>query len=196
MNTSNPRSPLPWHRLSRRILQKTIVFDLLVDRLRSPRNGAEDDFYLIDIVDWVNVIALTPQCEVILVEQYRFGAEVNSLELPGGMLGSRDEDPQEAALRELEEETGYRAEKLLPLGMAHPNPAIQTNRCFFYFAPQSIPVGTFSQDHLEDIAIHLVPLSDIPQLIREERITHALMVSAFMRLVATLGPDVFQRTNF
>lgn len=187
------KSPLPWERLSRSLLQKTVVFDLLVDRLRSPRNGVEDDFYLIDVVDWVNVIAVTENREVILVEQYRFGIAANSLELPGGMVHNRGEDPQLAAKRELEEETGFTAETLEFLGCVHPNPAIQTNRCHLYYAPLVTPSGTFAQDELEDIVIHLVPMREIPQLIREEKITHALMLCAFMRLVAQHGESIFTR---
>lgn len=185
------KSPQAWERLSRTLVQKTVVFDLYADKLKSPRNGVVDDFYLIDVVDWVNVIALTENKEVILVEQYRFGVETNSLELPGGMLSNKDEDPKLATLRELEEETGYSATSLEYLGAAHPNPAIQTNTCHFYFAPLATASGKVKQDELEDIVLHLEPLAEIPRLIAEEKITHSLMICAFMRLTTKYGYDIF-----
>lgn len=186
------KKPQPWERLSRTLVQKTVVFDLYADKLRSPRNGVVDDFYLIDVVDWVNIIALTEAREVIMVEQYRFGIEQNSLELPGGMLSNREEDPKLAIARELEEETGYSATTIESLGSAHPNPAIQTNTCHFYFAPLATPGGKVSQDELEDITLRLEPLADIPKLIEQEQITHSLMVVAFMRLALKHGFDVFK----
>ena len=184
-------APKPWERISRKLLQKTIVFDLYVERLRSPRNNAEDDFYFIETVDWVNIIALTPDKQVVLVDQYRLGSREVSLELPGGMLGDPNEDPKEAALRELVEESGYQAKDAEYLGYVYPNPAIQTNRCHLYFAKNVEKVGELQQDHLEDIVVRLKPLKEIPKLIDKEEITHTLMVSAFMRLVARHGSQVF-----
>ena len=184
-------SPAPWEVLSRKLLQKTVVFDLFVQRLKSPRNGVEDDFYYIDVVDWVNVIALTPAQEVVMVEQFRFGIHDVSLELPGGMLDGADADPAKAVLRELQEETGYVVESLVPLGSVHPNPAIQTNRCHFFFAEDARLESGQNLDRLEDIAVRLVPLNEIPELIVDGAITHSLMTNAFLQLMLRRGEFSF-----
>jgi 8-oxo-dGTP pyrophosphatase MutT (NUDIX family) len=76
------------------------------ERYRSPRRGQEHEFYLIDSLDWVNVIPQTADGEVILVKQYRFGAKGFSLEIPGRML-DHGETPAKAVSRELPEETGF-----------------------------------------------------------------------------------------
>lgn len=176
-----------WHKLSSGLLQSTRVFDLYVQRLKSPISDYEDDFYYIEVVDWVNLIAVTKEKEVILIEQFRFGIHENTLEIPGGMLDSREEDPAAAALRELEEETGYVAKECVSLGYVHPNPAIQTNRCHFFYAEGVVPSSVQNLDPAEDIRVQLVPLSEVPKLIAEHKITHSLVVCAFQKYFAAIG---------
>ena len=91
-----------------------------------PRTGATKRFSLIEAVDWVNVIALTPDQQVVLIRQFRVGANEVCLEIPGGMVDP-GETPAEAAARELAEETGYTAPRWHQLGRVSPNPAIMTN---------------------------------------------------------------------
>ncbi|MGD0623420.1 MAG: NUDIX hydrolase [Thermodesulfobacteriota bacterium] len=76
------------------------------ERYRFPRRGQEHEIYLIDSLDWVNVVPLTADGEVILVKQYRFGTKGFSLEIPGGML-DQGTTLARAASRELPEETGF-----------------------------------------------------------------------------------------
>jgi 8-oxo-dGTP pyrophosphatase MutT (NUDIX family) len=168
----------PWTLLDSKVLQSCRVFTLINERYRSPRTGQEHDFYFIDSPDWVNVIPLTADGKVILVKQYRFGTKEFSLEIPGGMLDEGD-TPASAAGRELLEETGYAGDEPILLGTVHPNPAIHTNRCHTYLIKNAAFKNLPRQDSTEDIEVQSVPLSDIPQLIREGKITHALVIAAF-----------------
>jgi ADP-ribose pyrophosphatase len=115
-----------------------------------------------------------------MVRQYRHGTREITLEIPGGLVEHQD-DPETAALRELHEETGYTAASATPLGYVHPNPAIQNNRCYTFMAEDCAPAGGQQQDEKEDIEVVLIPLHDIPRLIRAGVITHALVIAAFYR---------------
>jgi 8-oxo-dGTP pyrophosphatase MutT (NUDIX family) len=168
----------PWTFLHSKILYACRIFTLKKEGYRSPRTGREHDFFLLDSADWVNVIPLTADGRVILVRQFRMGTKDFSLEIPGGMLDEGDH-PAGAAARELLEETGYAGEEPILLGVVHPNPAIQTNRCYTYLINRVVRKTSPRQDSTEDIEVQSAPLDDIPRLIHEEKITHALVIAAF-----------------
>ena len=176
----------PWMLLHSKLLQSCRVFDVKNVRYRSPRTGKDHDFFLIESPDWVNVIPLTPGGNVILVKQFRFGTKDFSLEIPGGMLDDGD-TPSEAASRELLEETGYAGDKPVLIGTVHPNPAIHTNRCYTYLVKNAAFRNSPRQDSTEDIEVLSVPLREIPRLIHEGKITHALVIAAFYWYFTTTG---------
>jgi 8-oxo-dGTP pyrophosphatase MutT (NUDIX family) len=89
--------------------------------------------------------------------------------------------PEETAIKELREETGYKASEMISLGSVHPNPAIQNNQCYTFLAKNVFLAGEQQQDEKEDIEVLLRPLSEIPRLIREGEITHSLVLAAFYR---------------
>ena len=170
----------PWTIISSYVDKSYRVFNLRRDRARSPRTNQTHDFYVLESPSWVNIIPLTPRKEVVLIRQYRFGIHDMTMEIPGGLMEPSD-SPEEAARRELREETGYREETLIPFGAVHPNPAIQNNLCYTFLATDVFPVGQLVQDEREDIEVVLQPLSEIPRLIREGAISHALVIAAFYR---------------
>lgn len=81
--------------------------------------------------DFANIFAMTPNSEIVLVRQYRVGSECFIVEVPGGMV-DKNEDPKVAAMRELEEETGYICDELMHMSSVNPNPAIMTNKLHMY----------------------------------------------------------------
>ena len=172
--------PKPWKLISSRTNHSFRIFSLRIDRALSPRTHKEHDFYILESNDWINVIPLTPQNEVVMIYQYRHGIRDNTLEIPGGILEEGD-SPEAAAQRELYEETGYKETEMLLLGSVYANPAFLNNRCFTYIAKDVSLVGEQELDDKEDIEVVLKPLSDIPRLIREGKITHSLVLAAFYR---------------
>ncbi len=172
--------PQPWKVVSSKWDNSYSIFSVRTDRARSPRTGEEYDFYTMESLPWVNVIPITLQEEVVLIRQYRHGIREVALEIPGGVVES-DETPEEAAIRELYEETGHKASKMISLGSVHPNPAIQNNLCYTYIAKDVIEVGEQQQDEKEDIEVLFRRLAEIPALIRKGEISHSLVLVAFYR---------------
>src|SRR5215468_5476548 len=99
---------LPWELVRSEYLARCRILNLRRDLSIDPRDGRQHDFYVIEAPDWVNVIPLTPDGQVVMIEQYRHGSGEVTLEIPGGMV-DEGEEPHEAAVRELWEETGYRS---------------------------------------------------------------------------------------
>lgn len=170
----------PWEVIATERDRSYRVFSLRTDRARSPRTRQVHDFFVLESASWVNVIPLTPEKEVVLIRQYRHGIRDVTLEIPGGLVESND-TPESAARRELVEETGYEAAEMIPLGSVHPNPAIQSNQCYTFLAKDVVHTAKQNLDEKEDIEVLQRTLNDIPRLIKEGAITHALVLVAFYR---------------
>lgn len=168
-----------WQRLDSETVYSCRIFSLQKNRSRSPRTNKEHDFFVLDSGDWVNIIPVTADDHVVLIRQYRHGTEDFTLEIPGGMVDQEDPSPLHAARREMQEETGYDSEDIIPLGAIHPNPAIQGNRCHSFLARHVEKRFETNFDTTEETEVLLAPLADIPDLIRRGQITHALVVVAF-----------------
>ena len=117
------------------------IFSVRIDRAVSPETGYENDFTVLETVDWVNVVALTAAGDFVLVKQFRHGTGEFTIEIPGGAIDPGDGGPEAAAARELEEETGYIADRIDLIGVVEPNPAVQTNRCYTCLARGRGPSG-------------------------------------------------------
>lgn len=118
----------PWPLLASKILNAFPIYTLRQDTRRSPRTGKDHDFLVLDSKDWINVVPVTPAGNLVLIRQFRHGTASLVWEIPGGMMDEEDKSPEQAAQRELLEETGYVPEAMAFLGAVHPNPAIQNNR--------------------------------------------------------------------
>lgn len=171
----------PWKKLSSKSVGDYRIFTIRSDRKLSPRTGEEHDFYVIDSVNWVNVVAVTPNQELVMVEQYRHGSNTIELEVPGGMMDAGETDPVASGIRELREETGYEGENARVLGSVFANPAILSNLCYSVLVENCQLKHGVQFDHGEDLVTHLVPVADIPRLIVQERIRHPLVVVALYR---------------
>src|SRR4051812_14997741 len=169
----------PWKKIGTKKLADYRVYGVRSDTKVSPRTGAAHDFYIIEAVNWVNVIALTTDGKLVMVEQYRHGSDTVELEIPGGMMDADDADPVATAVRELREETGYEGVNARLIGQTFPNPAIMNNICYTVLVEQCVLKHDLQFDQTEDIHVTLVDPAEIRELIRTNRIGHSLVVVAF-----------------
>jgi 8-oxo-dGTP pyrophosphatase MutT (NUDIX family) len=170
----------PWKRSGSKPLADFRLFTIRADAKQSPRTGQTHDFYVIDTVNWVNVVAVTPQNELVMVEQYRHGSDTVELELPGGMMDPEDVSPVAAGLRELREETGYEGDgaRARIIGAFYPNPALMSNTCYTVLVENCRLAGQIKLDQTEDVLTRLAPAGEVAAMVSSGQIRHSLVVAA------------------
>ena len=186
----------PWADQEVQLVGQTRLFQQFRARRQSPHTRISHDFTRLLCPDWVNVLAFTPAAqggELLLVEQFRHGIDASTLETIGGVC-----DPQEApalsARRELLEETGFAAGSWVDLGSCWPNPAVQNNRCHFFLALDCLPVAELALDPSEELRVWAAPWVEVEALLRDQRLDHALVLVAFLRLFQWPGWEAFRRS--
>ncbi len=183
--------PLPqihkWRRVRDELAGHYRIFDVHRVELEDGAGRDRGHAFITRANDWCNVIAVTPGDEIVFVWQYRFGTDALSLEIPGGVI-DKGEAPEHAATRELLEETGYEAERVEPLVVVEPNPAIQNNRCYTFVAKSARPTAETRFDPMEELETALLPASRVPELLDSGQVTHSLVhgaLEAFWRKYRT-----------
>lgn len=166
-----------WEKLHTELLVDHRILRVRTDLLRSPRTGGEHDYVVLEMADWVNIVPVTDAGRIVMIRQYRHGTGEIGLEIPGGVV-EEGEEPLSAARRELCEETGYRAAEFAAIGQVAPNPALQDNRCYSFTARGAFCEGPQALDAAEDIEVVEVAQGEIPRLIANGEINHALVVLA------------------
>jgi len=186
---------LKWKCGPKKSLLKTVVFDVTSSTNTHEEGGqsVQGDYIVLDAPDWVIVIPelqenADSQKEFFMVKQWRHGSKCLSVEFPGGVI-DKGESPEEAARRELLEETGCRAGKLTKLGEVNPNPALFSNHVHIFLA-QDLEC-TNKQDLDSDEFVNVIKVS-VEQIIADmgtEQFPHALMSSAMCFYLKKRSPD-------
>jgi len=166
-----------WKLKSTKPLNDYRIFRTRSDIRESPRTGKDHEFYVIESPDWVNIVAVTDENNIVFIEQFRHGISGTVLEIPGGMIED-GEEPKLSAQRELLEETGYTSEEFIEIGKVHPNPALFDNLCYTFLAKSAKKIKEPEFEGTEDIETILYPSKDIMELIQKGDITHSLVINA------------------
>jgi len=147
----------PWYRVRR-------------DTVKLPDGKVIDDYFLSLRPEVVLIFPITADKEVVLVRQYKHGAEQALLEFPGGIFADEDELAVVAAARELQEETGYTADHYRSLGAVWDDASKQNNRLHLFLAEGAQLTDSTQFDETEFIEVVLVPMEALPQMIIEGEI--------------------------
>lgn len=157
------------------------LFQVRFDWMRNSPNSHPVKATILESPDWVNVVALTPEEKVLVVQQYRFGIRKITTEIPGGIV-ELGETSKEAAIRELREETGYTSEEWEYLGYVEPNPAFIDNRCHHWVARNVVQTSPSELDEDEILLVKEMSLAEIQREIMEGQFRHSLAFTALSHL--------------
>ena len=172
-------SAADWEIFPDELIHTSPIMKLRQGLLQHQKSGRQKNFYLFDFPDWVNVVALTPRRQILLIRQFRYGSKKVEIEIPGGMV-EHLEDPIVAGCRELLEETGYAGENARIIGKVCPNPAIQANFCHTVLVENTEKIAQPRFDDMEEIECAPFAEKDVWALIKEGRIDHGLVLNALM----------------
>jgi ADP-ribose pyrophosphatase len=149
-----------WDVLEDQVIEQYGIFQVRRQRARSPRNGTVRDHFIVESSPSVMVVPLTEDGRVVMVEQFRHGVQRVVREFPAGLVDA-GEELVDAALRELEEETGYRAASAERIGAFHTDPALQRNEVAVVVALACARSGHKDQDDGEDVATRVVDVDEV-----------------------------------
>lgn len=166
------------------------LFEVTYNFIRNPRNGIELKRLILETSDWVNIVALTQDNQLLVVRQYRSGIDSVTSETPAGIIDP-GEDSFDAAKRELREETGYASNDWHYLGAVKVNPPIMTNTCHQWLAKNIYKDSAPDLDEGEDIAVELFSIKTLQLEIETGSFCHSLAFSALSRV-----PEIWRHLNF
>lgn len=178
---------LKWQEGEDKELLKTVVCTVN-SRHNISSDGTEGDYIIMNAPDWVIVIAEKDD-NFLLVKQWRHGEAALSIEFPGGVI-DKGEEPETAAKRELEEETGYKAGKLIKLGTFNPNPALFSNHVHFYLAQELTSTGNQHLDDDEFINCMELSKKEVLEGMGTEQFPHAIMGTALTLYIKYKGVNL------
>lgn len=156
------RHPEPWQTISSEMVVADRWIRLRADTCADAAGRTIAPYYVLEHSEWISVLAMTPDGDAIVVEEYRHGAGIVALGTIGGAVDA-GESPRDAAMRELREETGHRAGELFDLGATWANFGNHTNRVHHFLARDCVRVGEQELDDGELITVRVRPMAGLGQ---------------------------------
>lgn len=150
------------------------------DVVELPTGAINPEFYVLEYPDWVNVIAITAEGDFVMIEQYRHGLSVTSIELSAGVI-EEGEEPIDAAKRELLEETGYSGGTWRELMHISGNPSTTNNITHCYVA-EGVSKSSFQHlDATEDIKVCIMTPDEVLHMLLSDEVKQSLMAAPLWR---------------
>ena len=182
----NHVNPLKWTTLKRTTIIQDDYINLEASECQLPSGKTISPFYVNHLNDFVVIIAVTEDGEMLVEWQYRHGVERVLLEVPAGAV-EQGEEPETAACRELMEETGYQAASMEFLFKIAPNASNTSNYAWCYLAQGAVLSGCQHLDETEELEVLTVPLADVRRMLQEGKFEQAVHVAALYRALEVLG---------
>lgn len=175
-----------WETLRSKQGPNLILFQTRYDWVKNPRNAKKVKAVILESPEWVNVVAITPEKKILVVRQYRFGVKKRTVEIPAGILNP-EETPEQGAMRELREETGYTTANWKYLGWVEANPAFMNNVCHQWLALDVVKTNSPELDEGEEISVAVLSLAEVRKEIEQGRMRNSLSVLALLKVFDLRG---------
>ena len=147
-----------------------------LDQIELPDGRIIPEYYVLEYPDWVNVIAITKDGQFVMEKQFRYAAQMDSIELPCGVM-EQGETPEEAARRELLEETGYGGGTWTKLMTIYANPGSLNNPTHCFLAKDVELMDEPQLDATEELTVMLMSREEVYALLTQNKLIQALMIA-------------------
>ena len=175
-----------WKQLSSKTVFEQSWFKTKVDVCQLPDGRIFDSYFTVEVPNWCNTIIITEDEKIVLIKQYRYPINKIIYELPGGLI-EQNENPMQAALREMQEETGYTSNNIELISTVAANPALQSTTAYFYLATNAVKTQKQNFDEFEELTIELVDKTTIKELLTNNALQHGVQVGAIYQALIKLG---------
>lgn len=181
---NKPKDPRPWKVLKIEYLVRRPWLTARKDCVELPNGTVNDEFYVMEYPDWVNVIARTTDGSYVLIRQYRHGLGRTCYEIVAGVIDPTDASPEAATRRELLEETGYSGGTWRLLTTLSCNPSAMNNLVYCFVAEGVERTSTQHLEATEDITVHLFDEAEVSRLLENDDIVQALMAAPLWKYLS------------
>ncbi|MBD2700870.1 NUDIX hydrolase [Spirosoma sp. BT702] len=184
MNTDN--DPRPWHIENSEYIHKLPWFTVRKEAIRMESGGTIPNYFIFEYPDWINVVAVTTDNELVLIRQYRHGIGGVHYELCAGVVDP-GEEPLHAAQRELLEETGYGGGTWQPIMTLSANPGTHNNLTYAFLATGVTLQQSQHLEITEEISVHVVSRERAWEIINQGEMMQALHLAPLLKYLSEPG---------
>jgi len=177
---------LRWKLLLKKYVYENKWFHARADSCMLPDGRIIEPYFVVELPDFCNMVIVTEEEKIVMVRQYRYPVDQITFELAGGII-EKGEDPQMAALREMQEETGYTSNEVEYLFKVAANPALNSNFAYFYLAKNAVKTEAQNFDELEDLDVVSFSKEEFLQLLHENKLQHGVQLGAMYEAMIRLG---------
>ena len=167
---------MTWTTLKSEYLIKRPWLTARKDKVQLPNGNINEEYYVLEYPDWINVIAVTEDDMFVFIRQYRYALGRTCYEIVAGVL-NEGEKPEDGARRELQEETGYSGGEWRELMQISANPSTMTNTTHCFVAEGVNKTSGQKLDDTEDIEVYLFSREEVLNLLKSGELKQALMIA-------------------